>query len=1122
MKKLFFFLLLFCVSSISAQTFKYGDLYYYVTNTTNKTVRVNQHDDHKSLVNVTVPASVEYNGVSYSVTEIGNSAFYHNEMLQSITLPNSIITIGSSAFGYCEALRSIIIPNNVKTIGSSAFDDSSILESVTLPCTITSIGSNAFGWCYALKSVVITANSVQEYVNSSINNMLVNANMNSSAERHLVIDGVEMTHHLVIPDGTTKIQDNAFYNFKFINSISVPNTVTSIGSGAFVGIAYLHMNGATPPSLTASDIINAGALIVLPDAATLATYQSAPLWKDLKDRMVTKAELQVREVNVSAETSLSTLHRALGEENLISTIKLKVSGTINSYDLMLIRNKMLNLKYLDLSEAEVKACAYEYYTGYCSHDNMLENYAFSELKLRVVHLPKNLEKINDCFTNCKYLDSVFCQPNLQVIGTNTFKGCPVLRYVGLQEGLVTIDTYAFQNTPSLESITLPQSLEKINAYAFASSGLKSITIPQNVTTIGNNAFSSGNLETVTFAPKGKLSTIPSSMFRSQYKLHTIDWENTNITTISSEALSECTSFKLTHLPTHLKTIAGNAFYGCTAIDSIVLPRKLETIGESAFRNCSNVDLIKISSSVRKINNYAFYGCSKVTRVYTYTIEPTNILQQTFSCYHTADLYVPKTSYYNYYYNTQWSQFLKLIEFEEEYTYFYLYGDYYLGEEYGIITGKPDGDLFPGSGLIIIGDHPIEVNNLQYIGDGDIFPSIITDDNLNIDTLFLTLPQKKGKWHFLTFPFDVQREQILCNSEYVVRYYDGQIRANNGSGGWQNVPTGQKMLNGQGYIFQSANGDTLKFAFPKPKLPNKDVSIPLYTYTSENLWDANWNMVGNPYLSYYDLDSIKGFTYPVVTWNGVGYDTYRSGDDDYHFKPLESFFIQNVNLSNVTMPICGRETHTQMTNKTKHMPERREAAAQTHDISRWLVDITLSDSSYTDRTRVVFNNEASIEYEIGVDASKMMSGDAPVQLYSIGKSNEQYSINERPATVNGELIQLGYYAAYAGTFTLSISRMDTTFMIYDNVEKQYVDLSQGDYTFTTESGYNDTRFAMYAIEAPQSPSSLEDVQSHDLSNVTLLSITGQTIAENVNIYTTQLPAGVYMVKSKDKYFKIILK
>ena len=78
MKKLFFsFLLLVCVSSISAQTFKYGDLYYYVTNTTNKTVRVNQNEAHKSLVNVTVPASVEYLNQGYYLEEIRSDLQAH-------------------------------------------------------------------------------------------------------------------------------------------------------------------------------------------------------------------------------------------------------------------------------------------------------------------------------------------------------------------------------------------------------------------------------------------------------------------------------------------------------------------------------------------------------------------------------------------------------------------------------------------------------------------------------------------------------------------------------------------------------------------------------------------------------------------------------------------------------------------------------------------------------------------------------------------------------------------------------------------------------------------------------------------------------------------------------------
>ena len=204
MKKLFFsFLLLVCACSISAQTFKYGDLYYYVTNTTNKTVRVTQHNDHKLLVNVTVPASVEYNGASYSVTEIGNSAFSNCGALQSLTLPNSVTSIGSYAFQSCSALQSISLPDGLTSIGNDAFEYCDALASVTLPYSITSIGSWAF-YGAGIKSIIITANNVQQYLNSSINSQLLNAHLAASAERHLVVGGAEVTHHLVIPDGTTK------------------------------------------------------------------------------------------------------------------------------------------------------------------------------------------------------------------------------------------------------------------------------------------------------------------------------------------------------------------------------------------------------------------------------------------------------------------------------------------------------------------------------------------------------------------------------------------------------------------------------------------------------------------------------------------------------------------------------------------------------------------------------------------------------------------------------------------------------------------------------------------------------------------------------------------------------
>lgn len=1356
MKKLFFFILLLCATSMYAQTFQSGDLFYNVDSWEEKTVRVVGHESYKSLTEVTIPSTIEYAGETYTVTKIygnafndcqslttvnfpntlteihgwafynclslssitipdgltyigeyafhdckaltsatlpnsitemregifcrtaltsitlpnnltrlesrmfedcqdlksvtipntitsiGNSAFLRCKSLTTITLPNSITSLGSSTFQECISLKSINIPNNIATIESETFRSCRSLESVIIPNSVTRINTWAFAYCESLKSFVmpnsvtstenyifyecrsltsltlsnsltrierdicqhcsalesiiipdgvesiggyafygcsslksiaipnsvktiedntfdgchslssltistnvkhidgcafcstslssikVNTNSITEFVESNLLSLLFETAgvswYNLPDGIHVYIDGVEQTGHLVIPEGTTSINRFAFCQCKDITSVEVPSSVTSIGEYAFYGLQTVHINATTPPAITSTNIINENAFIVLPDAATLATYQSTPIWEEFGTRLVTKDAMQLREVTVAANNSLSSLHKTIGEENLLNTIQLKVHGSINSYDIMLIRNKMLNLRYLDLSDAEVKACPYEYYSGFCTHDNKLEDHSFSELNLRVVHLPKNLEEIYECFLSCPLLDTVYCQPGLKRIGTSAFNNCPSLRYVGVHEGLKEIGDYAFYSTPNLHTVNLPSTLESIGSYAFHSSGINAVTIPANVSYIGSEAFRGCKMESLAFPANGKLNTISSEIFSDLSNLKTIDWENSNITHIEYRGMANCPQLKITAFPRNLRYISDYAFESCSSIDSIVLPARLEEIGAHAFQYCHSVKVIKIPSTVRQIHDNAFYGCSNVTSVYTHTIEPTKINQQTFSCYKTATLFVPKTSYYNYYYNTQWSQFIKLKEYEEEYNYFYLYGDYYLGGEYGNITGNPDGDLFPGSGLITVGNDKVDVHNIHYYAGPDHFtgewnyPSLITDNNLSIDTLFIHLSQRMYEWSFMTFPYDIDRAVLECNSEFVVRYYDGQIRANNGEGGWQNVPVGQLLLNGKGYIFQSANGDTLTMTFPKPNLPNKDIAVPLYQYNSVNPWDANWNMVGNPFLAYFDMNALTGFTYPVVAWNGYGYDTYRPGDDEYHFKPLESFFIQNVDLTKINFPIDGRETLTQAKSKLFSAPARRNTDSPT---TRFIVNINLSDSTYTDRTRVVFNNQASVDYEMGVDASKMISTTAPVQLYTIGKSNEQYSINERPATIDGEMIQLGYYAAYAGEFTLSASRMDTTIMIYDNVEKQYVDLSLGEYTFNTEAGFNNSRFAMCATEKQDTPSSIQDVNMENLSSVSVYTTTGQTIAENVDFSTLHLPAGVYMIKSNNTIFKIVL-
>jgi hypothetical protein len=75
----------------------------------------------EDLTKAEIPSTITCEGVEYSVTEIGSSAFYCCSSLTSVTIPNSVTTIGISAFRECPGLPSITIPNSVTTIGNYAF-----------------------------------------------------------------------------------------------------------------------------------------------------------------------------------------------------------------------------------------------------------------------------------------------------------------------------------------------------------------------------------------------------------------------------------------------------------------------------------------------------------------------------------------------------------------------------------------------------------------------------------------------------------------------------------------------------------------------------------------------------------------------------------------------------------------------------------------------------------------------------------------------------------------------------------------------------------------------------------------------------------------------------------------
>ena len=182
---------------------------------------------------VVIPESVEHEGTAYSVTSIGDRAFYNCSGLTSVTIPNSVESIGNDAFCFCSGLTSVTIPNSVTSIGDRAFYYCSGLTSVTIGNSVTSIGGYAFRGCEGLTSVHIS--DIAAWCNIDFEDY--NSNPLDYAH-HLYLNGEEVKD-LVIPNSVTSIGGYAFRGCNVLTSVTIGNSVTSIGEYAFYGSSEL-------------------------------------------------------------------------------------------------------------------------------------------------------------------------------------------------------------------------------------------------------------------------------------------------------------------------------------------------------------------------------------------------------------------------------------------------------------------------------------------------------------------------------------------------------------------------------------------------------------------------------------------------------------------------------------------------------------------------------------------------------------------------------------------------------------------------------------------------------------------------------------------------------------------
>ena len=1039
------------------------------------------------ITKVTLPQTpIEINsafGWCHNLTEVINSQYiigcynsaFFNTKLTSIDLSNCKYVAG---FGSCPNLEEVTL-KVCETIGSSAFKSCDKLFSIGETESVTSIEIGAFSGCESLKEVKHSKNLTEIPEEAfSYCEKLTNFDFTS-----ITTIGNSAFYHcsnltkVDLPNVTT-IGVSAFEGAG-LKELTLPATITSLGEKAFDNIDNVTINATKVPSPGCS--FGQNTVVLVPEEA-LNAYKTADVWKDFAGQIFAIGAKLDYDVKTTAQDNAPGLLQQLDRNNLNNIVSLKVSGTINSYDIMLFRNKMDNLHHLDLSDADIVANPYEYYQGNCTQDSILGEQSFSGLdKLISVKMPNSVKQINAAFNGCENLTSAIL-PEMLISLDGTFESCRKLKNVEFKS-CQSIKNSAFRDCSSLRSVTLPSNLTILDRYCFWDSGLDSIIIPNNVEEIGESSF------------RG------------------------------------CSNLKYVSFPPSVKRINGLAFDNC-ALDSVSLPG-LTYIGDHAFSSNPNLKELRVPSTLEKIEDGAFSDCN-LEKIYAYTVLPISISQNTFDNFSSISLYVPTQSVDNYYLNTQWSQFKEIHEFNEPYKYFYLDKEFTLEDKR--FDGTPDIDIKEDGGLKVDGKDNQEAGDVTIKGDGDKGNSgtLITDGNLNAKKMRFDISVSDNKWYFFSFPFDIKLSDTKAPGEYKWKMYDGSIRADQGSGGWVNLPDNEEWLKqGKGYIFQTNKAGTLTLKVTKEKFGQLDannIMKELDAFPSGNNFDASWNFIGNPQTSYYNVNDL-GYEAPITVWNGNSYEAVRPGDDDYTLHPFQAFFVQKPTASS-TIEFKAEDRLTKTGSEIRAQETKARRLARGFVPSRMIINLNVSDGSLSDKTRVVFNDKKSRNYEMDCDAAKFMTLTQAPQLYSVEGKGTKFAINERPMGS----VQLGFTAKKSGTFTISAVRMDQPMLLKDNVAGITIDLTNGDYEFTSEAGTFNKRFLLTPNSSVTSIADVvkktgvnilpteEGIQINGCNgkNVDVYNLNGAQVASSNSDGMLRLSAGIYIVKVNGMSTKVMVK
>ncbi len=610
--------------------FSIGGIYYEITDDTegHRTVKVTYPGTYqdpwgyhvKPVNDITIPDTVTMWGHDYAVTAIGDHAFSGCGDLLGVNMPATITSIGYQSF-YGTA------------IGNSSFP-------LVIPEGVTEIGEQAFWDCPDLTTVYFNAVNCTK-MHSTYSNGTYNYNasvFNSGVDQttYPVID------YLVIGDNVTNIPDFAFTRAPIHNTLTIPASVTHIGTSAFYYCTGMHyVMFAEGSQLT--DI-----------GSSAFSYCTSLVSLDLPEGLVS--------IGVSAFHSCCSCIEVSIPSSVTSIGMLAFAYSGNEDEGMVV-----SIAGNPTEGTTIGNCAF----GYSKCRQLTLGEGVSDISIKAfeqcrmlntpVVIPNSVTSLGlGAFYYCNALPSVTIGNGVTYIGGEAFRYCTALAEVTIGEGVTAIDRKAFWDCPNLTTVhfnaidcgslklsytigennytsgvfkaghdnttrspittlTIGENVTRIPEYAFYWSLLTDgVTIPASVTGIGSYAFGwCDEMPSLQFAEGSQLDTIASYAF---YRNDALEGElniPASVTSIGNVAF-----YKAGSAYNNLSlNIAGNETSGTTiglysfresGINSVTLGEGVTTLENGAFYGCANLsgDLL-IPASVTTIGVGAFYGCSQI-------------------------------------------------------------------------------------------------------------------------------------------------------------------------------------------------------------------------------------------------------------------------------------------------------------------------------------------------------------------------------------------------------------------------------------------------------------------------------------------------------------------------------